>query len=918
MEIVSFLDRVSKRIQKDHPHTLQEVVVVLPNKRAKVFLLESLRKVYDHTFFAPKIISIEELIQDISGIRTIDPVELLFEFYEVYKTITPKEKVQDFDYFANWAKMLLQDFNEIDRYLLNPDHVFSYLKDIEDIKHWSLDLEKRTELIANYLEFWEVMPDYYRGLYQYLKEKGVGYQGLVYREAVGQHKAYLKSNPRHYYCVGFNALNAAEEVIFQSFLELEKATVLWDIDAVFMSDPYHDAAYFLRRIKRKWRHYKTHPFEWVSDVYKESKNIQVIQTPKSVGQAKIVGKLIEGLIDEGVPLERTAVVLGEENLLLPILHALPEEVNSLNITMGYDGKSNPVQVLLNKMFKMHLNALKRNPDSYVFYYKDVLELLNHPLVGSYVEADSIVSHIHKYNWSFFTWEKLHALTGNSDALLNLLFEKWDRNAVDILYTLQSILIEIREAVGDRTKEDKLTRTFLYAAYNLLNKLISYCEKYEVIAQPDILYAIYKQTLDLSQVSFEGEPLEGLQLMGVLESRVLDFENVIITSVNEGKFPAGKTQNSFIPYDVKRELGLPTYKEKDAIYSFHFYHLLMRAKKVYLLYNSTSEGLDAGEKSRFITQIEVEKQPQHKLEHYTYSAFLPEKAYEPLQIFKSVSLQEKIKEIATGSGFSPSALASYLRDPIRFYTQYILKINELEEVEESVTLNTLGIIIHGALECLYTPYVGRLLTVEDVKSMRRKADSEVDRQFELVYSDAKERLGKNLLAFEVAKRHVFLFLQQELEALQKGDEVVIRALETRLSFVLEDERLPYPIKLKGFVDRIESRNEVLRIIDYKTGRVDLSDVRLTAWEGFAMELKNDKVIQLLSYALMYSQEYKEESVEAAIYSFKNRRAGYLPFGIKEGKGYVNTIDASVLTSFKEELVGLLLQIISAEEPFVEEL
>ncbi|WP_430614364.1 PD-(D/E)XK nuclease family protein [Flavobacterium sp. JP2137] len=919
MTNIRFLDKLSVEIKADFPDSLDDLIIVLPNKRAKVFLLEALKKQYPKSLFAPEISSVEELIQQMSGLRALDSIELLFEFYEVYSTVVTPDKLQPFEQFANWAKMLLQDFNEIDRYLLNPNRVFSYLKDIEDIKHWSLDLEKRTTMIQNYLEFWEMMPVYYQAFFEYLTAKKVGYQGLIYRQAVDKSAEFAeKLGDKKMYFAGFNALNAAEEVIIQDFLARGCAKVFWDIDAVFLNDPFHDAGLFLRRIKKQWKHYRSHPMDWIVTDFSEPKTIRIIKTPKTVGQARIAGKIIEKIKSENQSLNQVALVLGEENLLMPVLYSLPVEVDALNITMGYDGRSNPVQILVAKLFKMHLNALRRDAVNYTLYHKEVLDVLSNPMIEPYVDAGTTIANIHEGNLTFFSLDSLKTFNPQPNTLRDLLLTKWEDKPLVVLRLLSTILLEIKDKHSGQAEEEKLSKTFLYSMYQLINKLITYCEKYPTMDTVENVYAIYKQIIDLSEVSFEGEPLKGLQIMGVLESRVLDFDTVIITSVNEGKFPAGKSQNSFIPYDVKRELGLPTYKEKDAIYSYHFYHLLLRAKDVYLLYNSEAEGLDAGERSRFITQLEIEKRPNHQLQHLTYSAFLPEKAYQPIEVPKSELLQSKLREIAENKGFSPSALTNYLRNPIQFYLQRILGIREVEEVEENVALNTLGTIIHHALEQLYQPLVGRMLTVADLDDLQKKSDAVVEMEFEREYSSNREKLGKNLLAFEVAKRNVFHFLAEERRNLQNGDEVQILELERSLKYTLVDERLPYPVIISGFVDRIEIRNKSIRVIDYKSGKVTANQLRLKSWDGLTADLKNDKIIQLLCYALMFESEAGNRPLEAGIYSFKNRKEGFLFFGVRQGKEIDSVISAEVLREFKTELVDLINAILHPDSSFVEAL
>jgi len=413
-------------------------------------------------------------------------------------------------------------------------------------------------------------------------------------------------------------------------------------------------------------------------------------------------------------------------------------------------------------------------------------------------------------------------------------------------------------------------------------------------------------------------LSGLQVMGVLESRVLDFENVIITSVNEGKFPAGKSQNSFIPYDVKKELGLPTYKEKDAIYCYHFYHLLLRAKNIWLLYNTDNEGIDAGEKSRFVTQLEIEKQPKHNITSTIYNAVLPEKAYEPVTIPKTDKILTRLHEIATDKGFSPSSLTNYIRNPLQFYMQRILRINEAEEVEENIAVNTLGTIIHNALEELYKPYLNQYLALHHIEAMEAKINDVILKHFKEIYKEGEITKGKNLLAFEVAKRNVYNFLQMEKKDIEEGQAIKVLLLEASLSCEMEVKSLPFPIKIAGKVDRIEERNGSIRIIDYKTGKVDGNSLKISDFQDLTSDIKNEKIIQLLCYALMFeNHELKQNrEVSAGIVSFKNMKNGFLPFGLGKGKDAELVISNEILEDFKKELQKLILEIFNTEVAFKE--
>lgn len=919
MQNESFIDKLAHEIISNYSDTISDIIIILPNKRAKVFLIEALKNQIDDTIFSPEISNIEEFVQEISGIRSVDNIELLFEFYGVYLSITNKQKQEPFENFANWAKIVLQDFNEIDRYLLEPNKVLKYLENIKEIEHWSLEKNK-TKLIEKHLAFWKLLPSYYEELYNHLLNKQIGYQGLIYRQAVANLDHFTNSiSTKKYIFAGFNALNQAEERIIQHMLSIDKAAVYWDIDATFLDDFYHDAGLFVRKFKAEWPYYKSHQFNSIATDYRQNKNIQIIGTPKSIGQAKIVGAIIEKINnqDANQSLKNVAIVLGEEGLLVPVLYALPSSVPALNITMGYSSKNNPAQILVAKLFKMHTNALKRNPTNYLFYYKDVLDILNHPLIEPYSNTKKLVSLINSNNFTFITHKKLIELSDSKNELILLLFQKWDTTSIAVLESLSKILLYLKANLGIDNEDEKITKAFVFSVFKVINKLISYYSENVTIDSIETLQAIYKQVIDVAEVSFEGEPLNGLQIMGVLESRVLDFETVIITSVNEGTLPAGKSMNSFIPYDVKRELGLPTYKEKDAIYTYHFYHLLQRAKNIYLLYNTEADGIDGGEKSRFITQLLVEKQANHNVVEQIYNADVPTVAFIPTVVPKSDKVLLRLKEICTEKGFSPSSLTTYIRSPLQFYFQRILQIYEADEVEENIAVNTLGTIIHRTLEILYMPFVNQNnLTQEDIENCISQIDMQVLLQFKEIYKEGEIKKGRNLLAYEVAKRNILNFLKMELLSIKNGEEIKILALEHECSRVLNHASLPFPVLIKGNVDRIELRNGKIRIIDYKTGKVEKKNVTLQSWEGITEDIKNEKIIQLLAYAFMYQLETKGFELEAGIISFKNLKSGFLPFTIKIDKTENTLITDEVLEQYTDEIVLLLNEILNSDQPFKE--
>lgn len=913
----TFLDTISKKLIEKFGTSMLDVTVILPNRRSKIFLIEQLKQNSTHTIFAPNICSIQEFAERISGLRSLDTMEQLFEFYNVYTQVSDKKERQAFEQFAPWAKVLLKDFSEIDAYLLEPDKILQYLKDIKDLEHWSVS-EKRTAIIEKHLKFWALLPTYYEAFYQYLIAKKAGYQGLIYRESAENIKSFADNlKTETFVFAGFNALMPSEEKIIKHLLRENKASIYWDTDRAYLENKYNQAGYFTRKIKQNWSYYKSNPFEWIFDEFSKDKNIHIIGAAKSIGQAKVVGEILEKQLAENPDsLSKTALILSEKSLLIPVLYSLPESVGTPNITLEYSARNNPIQFLINRLFKLHTYANSQSVNSYTFYYKDVLEVLSNPFVEPFVKANTTANTIKTNNFTFISHTKLFELQKEEKTeLFNLIFEQWPTDALLALERISDILLLIKAKLGNDTDADRITMAFVYEIFKVINKLKNYFSIAEAASSLKNLYAVYKQVIDSAEVSFEGEPLSGMQIMGILESRTLDFEHVIFTSVNEGKIPFGKSQNSFIPYDVKREFGLPTYNDRDAIYTYHFYRLLQRAKNVYLIYNTEDEGFDSGEKSRFITQLKIENLPNHNLTEEIYNSTLPTQVQSETLIEKSDDVIEVLRAICE-KGFSPSSLASYIRNPIDFYFQRILKINESKEVEETIEANTLGNIIHNTLEQLYKPYVNKYLNTMIIESLEHSFEEVLLTKFKEVFKEGSIKKGKNLLAFESAKRSISNFLRLEKQLITNDNTVKILYLEERFEQELVDSRLPFPVKIAGIIDRVEERNGAIRIVDYKTGKVEKGNLTLNNWQDFLSNEKKDKIIQLLSYAFMYSKYAGDKPMETGIISFKNLKSGFLPFEFSEGKEKIQQITPEILENYKEETVQLLLEILDKNIPFID--
>jgi hypothetical protein len=897
---------------------LQDLHFILPSKRAGVFLKHHLSTLIEQPIFTPEILSIEEFVEELSGLQTLPNTDLLFRLYETYKHLTPESEQETFESFSNWAQILLQDFNEIDRYLIPQEHIFDYLNAIKEINHWSLETNQ-TELITNHLKFWKQLKTYYSAFTENLLQTKQGYQGLIYREAADKLESYIKNTPnKTHIFLGFNALNTSESQIIQGLLKDDLAHIYWDIDKAFIDDNIHDAGWFTRQHRSQWDYFKTNPFNWVTSHYTEEKNIQAIGIPKLVGQAKYIGQILEELTQTETNLSKIAVVLGEEELLLPVLNSIPKDITKLNVTMGLPLHFVPLASFFEQLFITH----KLNPKQ--FYFKDVISLLSHPSIYALFETENnnvsseIVAYIQKNNLVYLTVSDLKQIATSHLDILDLLFSSWNNEPKMALKQCSDLIFKMKSNLDNDKQKHSLELEYLYRFNILFNQLTELNSNYNYLNSIIALQTIYKELLSSETLDFKGEPLEGLQIMGMLESRVLDFDTVIISSVNEGILPSGKTNNSFIPFDVKIENKLPTFKDKDAVYTYHFYRLLQRAKNVYILYNTEVDALKGGEKSRFITQLDIEG--IHNIEHKIISPDVPTVDQHLQEIIKTPSVIEQLK-VLSNKGYSPSSLTNYMRNPIDFYYDKILGVKEFDEVEENIAANTLGSVIHNSLEDFYKPLEGSVLTIEHLKAFKSQTKDMVTKHFEILYNKGGFSSGKNLIIFEIAQRYISNFLNQEIESVKNGNEIKILSIEADEAIEIKIEGLDFPIRLKGKVDRVDSFNGITRVIDYKSGKVEQNKVEVINWEDLTTDYdKYSKSFQVLCYAYMMKQQNRIElPIEAGIISFKNLNEGFLKFGKKassHARSKDQLITQETLDDFEIELKKLITEICNPKINFTE--
>jgi len=911
----SFLDEVAEQCLqlKVRP---EDMIFVLPSKRAGSFLKSRLAEKLRKTVIAPKFYGVEAFAEQVSGLEYASQTELHFELYQAYLETNPKQP-ESFYNFCKWGQTLLQDFNEIDRYLIDPARLFSYLADVKEMEHWMVTSEK-TPLMEGYIRFWNSLEPIYRSLHRKLHEKNLGYQGMIYRTACSRLGEYMQATAAQTHIfVGFNALNTAESQIIQQLMDAGKAICFWDIDKQFLDDPVHDAGLFIRQYLARWKSLAGSPLPGLTSAFASPKNIEVAAVPKNISQVHYVGQLLSQIhAADPKGLDQTAVVLGDERLLNPLLHAIPKEIGAVNITMGYPLQNSPLAGLFSRYFELYLH---QGPHGW--FYSQVLSLLAHPYLEPLLTSGGsefpreVTSTIREKNWIYFNWKKLSAIPGTPPDIFRILFIQQTMTPERFITCSLKLILALKEHFQQEARA--LILEELYRFYMLFNQLEDYIARYPFIQDLRTLQSLYHSLLSAENIDFRGEPMEGLQVMGMLESRNLDFETVILTSVNEGILPAGKNSTSIIPFDLKREFGLPTFKEKDAVYSYHFYRLLQRAKNIYLIYNSEPDVLEGGEKSRLITQLLTDRSLSASVKQVVASPALSPHVMAPIAIEKDEGIMNKLGEKAM-HGFSPTSLTTYIRNPIDFYTKSILGIDEAQEVDESIAATTFGTVVHAALEDLYHPFIGRVLTTEMLTKIRTQIRGVVRAQLTKVYSQADQGIGKNLIAFEVLVRYVERLIDLEEQSIQVHT-IEILALEKELKTGVDIRGLDLPFNLRGVIDRVDRCDGKLRIIDYKTGHVIPRNVEIYDWQELIEKEDFGKAFQLLCYALMYRAEAGDLPLEAGIISLKNLGMGFMPFALKEaGKrtGKQQVISREVLDLFRQSLERLVLEIFDPKVPFVE--
>lgn len=891
--MIPFLYNVAEAFFKQYGNKVSGFTFVFPNRRAGLFFQKYLSQIAKRPVFSPEILTISDLFTRLSGLETADRIEQLFILYDSYKNLSGTEET--FDEFLFWGEMLLNDFDDVDKYLVDARQLFSNIQDLKEIdagfgflteeqiiairRFWASfipvgDSERKRE----FLEMWQVLFELYTSLRDELRVRGLAYEGMIFREVAEKAKADMEMElpSEKIVFVGLNAHSISEEQLLKYLKRKGVADFYWDYSSSLVKDPDNKASAFIDRNKVQFPSELTLKPE---DIPMEKPILEVIGIPSAVGQAKFVHSIVRKLMDDKQITSadqalNTAVVLSDENLLLPALYSIPEEIDKINVTMGYGLINSSIAGLMDHIFELQRN-IRESSGARFYYFRFVLPILNHRYILSIVGdiARKLQQQIIQYN-------KVQVAISEFEVhpLLALIFKPIDDWTSFAPY-LRDILSQLESALALRRNDDtddNSTRSidmeceFIIEYYKTINKMEDALSNVRAEMKVDTYVKLLRKLISGISVPFSGEPLSGLQVMGILETRALDFENLIMLSMNEGIFPMKKAANSFIPYNLRRGFGLPAYEHQDSIFAYHFYRLINRARRIYMLYDTRTEGLQGGEVSRYFYQLKHLYSDMFDIRERLAVYEVSSSESLAISVPKTPQILEKLRLFQTGErSLSASSINMYLDCPLQFYFSVVEKMEDEDEVAETIEANTFGSIFHSVMEWIYEEFKGRMVTV-DVLNKISKDDvylsSLIEKSFAENYfkiEKVRQLTGQNFLTGEVLKRYVKKVLATDA----KQAPFIYVDSEKRITDLY---RLPSgkSVSLKGFIDRIDEVRGHTRIIDYKTGRGVLAFKDMP--ELFDKELKErpKAVMQVFMYAHLYLKEHPDTVLESGIYYLRN--------------------------------------------------
>lgn len=903
----TFLDQLTQEILAKDGNDFSDLCVVLPNRRAGVFLRDALSRAGQRTIWAPSILSIEDLVFRLSDQVKVDQTTLLFMLFRVYQ-----QEVKDakpFEQFANWAPTFLADVNEVDINLIDAEDIYSQLYSVERIARWNPSGKPMTDTQKAHLEFVKTLFPLYSALRQHLQAENLAYQGLAFHHvAENIPEAIARCEWKRIWFAGFNALTGAEEKIIQTLSEEGLATVFWDMDPHYADDPMHEAGHYFRRYASGRTTLKLEKdLRWkLPHLSTEPKEVTLIAAQRNVSQAEAASTILyTKWKEEGADSFRnTAVVLNDEKMLFPLLNSMPAELDGVNVTMGYGLKYSQMASFIDKLFQLYIGSERAEGK---YYHLHVLDVCTHSVFSSI--SGQGTGEVKKWV------QKLNRVQIPAEELWNsefgkLIFSKASPDASSFLELVSKVCRTVRQTWDE--EQFVLESKFVVLIERLIRRLKDLQREYSLIDSLKTLQVFWHQLLKTQQLDFVGEPIGGLQIMGMLETRNLDFEEVIMLSVNEGSLPSNSHSPSYFTFDVRRAFGLACQNERDAVTAYHFYRLIQRAKKVILVYDQDMEAFGGGEVSRFVQQLKLEAPKNVTIKELHLKQHISKQEVQSeIEIEKDDAVYAKLLYRAE-NGLSPSALNTYRSCPLKYYLRYVADFKEPTELAEDVDHAMFGTAIHKTLQQLYSPFIGKPLTEEGLKAMRKELEGVLEGHFAEHIPSESVKQGKNLLAFEVAKTYVDRVLKYDLDEVADGNVATILQMEQELTGTLELQANgeTIDVKIKGDADRVDRLpNGVVRLIDYKTGSAD-KKIDIAKPEDFD-NTKADYAFQLLMYRLMYAQETGNGRSEPYIFFLRLQDIAK-EITVSEEKMRLSGAELSSYT--EERLKTLLSELLNREVPF----
>ena len=945
----TFLQLVAQDLYQKIGNDLSRVAIVFPNKRASLFFNEYLAMQSDRPIWSPAYVSISELFRQLSPWKSGDPIRLVCELYKVFREETRSEETLDDFYF--WGELLISDFDDVDKNLVDADRLFSNLQDLKNIMDdydfldseqeeairqffQNFSIERRTQLKEKFISLWDKLGDIYHHYRRNLEELGIAYEGMMYRYVMEELQPD-KLKYEHYVFVGFNVLNKVETKFFERLREAGKALFYWDYDVFYTrlprenTPPYtHEAGEF---ILRNLKIFPNELPEAVFDTLRKPKNVRFISAPTENAQARYLPEWIRSvtkrdLQETPVKEKENAVVLCNEALLLPVLHSIPHEVKNVNITMGFPLAQTPVYSFVSALIELQTTGYRRDTGRY--QYEAVQSVLKHPYTRQLsTSAESLEKQLTRDNRFFPLPSEL-----KQDIFLEQIFTpKTGISALCQYLTemLREVAVLYRQEQETDDIFNQLYRESLFKSYTLINRLLNLIDNGELNIQIDTLRRLLCRLLATSNIPFHGEPAIGMQVMGVLETRNLDFRNLIMLSLNEGQLPKAGGDSSFIPYNLRKAFGMTTIEHKNALYAYYFYRLIQRAENVTLLYNTASEGLNRGEMSRFMLQFLVES-PHTISREYLEAGQSPQSGRE-IRVEKTPEIITRMYERYDvnrhpKSLFSPSALNTYLDCRLKFYYRYVAGLKAPDEVSAEIDSALFGTIFHRAAELVYKDLTanGKEIRKEDLDQVLRndiKLQNYVDIAFKeeffhVALTEKPEYNGTQLINAKVITSYLRQLLRNDLQYAP----FFMEGMEKKVTEIIEIETSQGKLALNigGTIDRIDSKDDTLRIVDYKTGGSPKTPENIkqlfTPADG-----RPNYIFQTFLYASIMCRKQSLKVAPSLLYIHQAASETYSPViemgEARQPKMPVNNF-AFYEDEFRERLQTLLQEIYNPEEAFTQ--